>query len=205
MAEALFRHAVKDRGDYRVLSAGIGALDGQPPSLHAVRALQEVGLDVAGKRSRQLTRELVQEADYVFGMTQGHVDAVSMLYPQAAEKVFLTREFDEAAGPFDKEILDPIGGSYDVYVRCRDQIQKAIPSMIKFIEQNPVSLAGRVPTAKIQSVVLGADHRGFALKEALKVHLQQLGLKVQDIGVTSRTSCDSKRGRPCTPDFAGSP
>ena len=190
MAEALFRHAVKDRGDYRVRSAGVGALDGQPSSLHAVRALQELGLDMSGQRSRQLTRELVQEADYVFGMTHGHVDAVSMLYPQAAEKVFLAREFDEATGSFDKEILDPIGGSYEVYVRCRDQIQNAIPSMIKFIEQNSGSMAAGGPTTKIQSVILGADHRGFTLKEALKTHLQQLGLKVQDIGTTSRASCD---------------
>ena len=190
MAEALFRRAVKDRGDYRVRSAGVGALNGQPPSLHAVRALQDLGLDMSGQRSRQLTRELVQEADYVFGMTHGHVDAVSMLYPQATEKVFLACEFDEATGPFDKEILDPIGGSYEVYVRCRDQIENAIPSMIKFIEQNSGSLAVGGPAAKIQSVVLGADHRGFTLKEALKTHLQQLGLKVQDIGTTSRASCD---------------
>ena len=30
MAEGLFRHAIKGRGDYRVLSAGVGAIDGQP-------------------------------------------------------------------------------------------------------------------------------------------------------------------------------
>ena len=58
-----------------------------------------------------LTAELVQQADYIFGMTHGHVDAMNLLYPQAAEKTFLLREFDETLDMFEKDISDPIGGS----------------------------------------------------------------------------------------------
>ena len=43
MAEALFRHAVRGRGDFRVLSAGIGAMDGQPPTPHSVRGHARTG------------------------------------------------------------------------------------------------------------------------------------------------------------------
>jgi len=46
MAEGLFRHAVKGTGEFRVLSAGVGAIDGQPPSAHAVRALRELQIDI---------------------------------------------------------------------------------------------------------------------------------------------------------------
>ena len=35
MAEALFRQAVEGRGEFRVLSAGLGAVDGQPPTPHS--------------------------------------------------------------------------------------------------------------------------------------------------------------------------
>ena len=42
MAEGLFRHAVKGRGDFEVFSAGVGAIDGLPPSEHAVRAVREL-------------------------------------------------------------------------------------------------------------------------------------------------------------------
>ena len=42
MAEGLFRHAVAGRNDYRVLSAGLGAMDGQPPSPYAVEAMKEI-------------------------------------------------------------------------------------------------------------------------------------------------------------------
>jgi glycine hydroxymethyltransferase len=43
MAEALLRRATRDRSDLRAISAGIGAIYGQPPSSHAVRALNEWG------------------------------------------------------------------------------------------------------------------------------------------------------------------
>ena len=95
MAEGLFRNAVRGRGKYKVISAGVGAVNGQPPSLHAVNALRDLGIDIAGQRSRMLTGQMVQEADYIFGMTRGHVDAVTVLYPPTAEKCFLLREFDE--------------------------------------------------------------------------------------------------------------
>ena len=44
MAEGLFRHAIKGRYDYRVLSAGVGAIDGQPPSTYSVQAMKEIGV-----------------------------------------------------------------------------------------------------------------------------------------------------------------
>ena len=78
MAEGLFRHAVKGRSEFRILSAGVGAVDGCPPSEYAVRALRELGLDISPQRSRMLTHELVQKADYIFGMTHSHVDAIKI-------------------------------------------------------------------------------------------------------------------------------
>ena len=43
MAEALFRRAMGERGDYKVMSAGLGAAAGQPPSSLAVKVIQELG------------------------------------------------------------------------------------------------------------------------------------------------------------------
>ena len=39
MAEGIFRQAAQGRGDYRALSAGLGAAEGQPPSPFAVQAV----------------------------------------------------------------------------------------------------------------------------------------------------------------------
>ncbi len=189
MAEALFRKATASRGEYVVVSAGLGAVDGQPASPNAVRALKELGIDHTRFRSQQLTAELVDKADFIFGMTHGHMDAINLLYPQAAEKTFLAREFEENLKPYEKEIADPIGGSFEVYAHCRDQIQRAIPSMLNFIEQNsPASNTDKKNASK--TVALASDHHGIALKESLKASLKALGWEIRDFGAHSQDAVD---------------
>lgn len=190
MAEGLFRAAMKGRGDYRVISAGLGAVDGQPPSTNAVLAARELGIDISAQRSRMLTRELVDEADYIFGMTHSHIETVMMLYPQAAEKTFLLREFDETLDVFEKDISDPIGGSLEIYTICRDQIEQGIASIQRFLEQQHPPMA-----ANLGTVVLGSDHGGFDLKESICKHLRKQGITFTDLGVHSKEPSDY-------PDFA---
>jgi RpiB/LacA/LacB family sugar-phosphate isomerase len=190
MAEGLFRHAVRGRRGFEALSAGVGAIEGQAPSEYAVRALSELGIDISHQRSRPLSAELVARADYIFGMTHSHVDAITLLYPQAAEKTFLLREFDETLDFFEKDISDPIGGSYDVYVNCRDQIEQGIASMLNFLDQTS-GVSGETTTFTTKATVaLGADHGGLDLKEAIKSHLKATGHKITDLGTHSRESSD---------------
>jgi len=188
MAEGIFRQATQHRGAYRVLSAGLGAAEGQPPSPFAVQAVRELGIDIGDVRSRMLTREMAEQADYILGMTHNHVETVMLLYPQAAEKTFLLREFDETLDYFEKDISDPIGGSYDVYLTCRDQIEQGIASLLRFIEK------GAVPGGPA-AVAIGADHGGFELKQALKHHLEEQGVSVVDFGAPTPEASDY-------PDFA---
>ena len=190
MAEGLFRHAVKGRNEFRVISAGVGAVDGLPPSEHAVRALKELGIDIAKQRSHMLTAELVHQADYIFGMTHSHVDAITMLYPHAAEKTFLLREFDETLDSYENDISDPIGGSYDVYLACRDQIEQGIAAMLKFIDQTSGLQTDRPASLVKTKIALGADHEGFELKESLKAYLQKQGHTISDFGAHSRETAD---------------
>jgi glycine hydroxymethyltransferase len=189
MAEGLFRHATRGRTDCRTVSAGVGAMEGQPPSPHAVRALKELGIDISPQRSRILTPELVEQADYIFAMTHSHVDAVNLLFPQAVEKTFLLREFDETLDEFEKDITDPIGGSYETYAYCRDQIEQGIFSMLNFVNQAEASPAAPGSTT-VCRIALGCDHAGFHLKESLKDYLQGPRATVTDMGTGSEESCD---------------
>lgn len=53
----------------------------------------------------------------------------------------------------------------------------------------------RQASLKVRSVAIGSDHGGFETKEALKVFLGDLGLKVRDFGTNSKDAVDY-------PDFA---
>jgi len=73
MAEALARRALKDRGEWQALSAGLGAVNGQPATPHALRAMRELGLDLSQHRSQMITARLVRQADYIFALTHSHL------------------------------------------------------------------------------------------------------------------------------------
>ncbi|MCC6232467.1 MAG: ribose 5-phosphate isomerase B [Verrucomicrobiales bacterium] len=195
MAEGLFRHlTARMGGRYRTASAGVGAIDGMPASGHSVHALKQLGIDISKHRSRALTADLVRQADLIFGMTHGHAHAVMLMHPSAAEKTFVLREFDDTLDDYEKDIGDPIGGSFDVYLRCRDEIEQGIFSMLKHLQQQERATASAV-TPETMTLALGSDHAGFALKQEIKQHLVGTPWTVEDLGTTSPESVDY-------PDFA---
>ena len=197
MAEGLFRHATQGRGEFRILSAGLGAMDGQPPTPHSVAAMREIGIDISHQESSALTTEMVRSADLILGMTHSHVDTVMLLYPSATEKTFLLREFDDTLEPYEKDISDPIGSGYETYVECRDQIEQGIVTLLKFMEQNNfLNRAQNETSAKPVNFALGADHGGLELKEILKAYLRECGLTVLDFGAKTNDPADDY------PDFA---
>ena len=196
MAEAWARRLLSGRGDIRVMSAGVGAPDGQPASVNAVEAMAAVGVDISKFRSRHLTVELARQADYIFGMTQGHVDSIIMSYPEVAERVFLLREFLEKLPPDRKDIPDPIGMPLKSYVETRVAIVEAMPGVLRFVEETssaqPAAPAGTMATIR---VALGADHAGLELKNSVKDLLEKAGVVCSDFGTHTDASCDY-------PDFA---
>ncbi|MBV9491794.1 MAG: serine hydroxymethyltransferase, partial [Verrucomicrobia bacterium] len=139
MAEGLFRALAADRHDLKVRSAGVSTYPGQPASSHAVQALAELGIDIGQHRSTPLSDELVEEAGCIVAMTQSHLDSILYLYPEAAEKTFLLREFEDNASSLD--LADPIGLGYDAYVFTREVIRRALPGIFKFIDSGALDAA----------------------------------------------------------------
>jgi glycine hydroxymethyltransferase len=183
MAAALARRALGDSKEWRVVSAGIGALNGQPVSAHSVSALRPLGLDISQHRAQMLTGRMIEEADYIFGLTRGHVEGIAGLYPEAAEKLFVLREFEEDVADIDLDIHDPIGGPLEGYMECRDQIRKAVDAAVRFLREGTSARAG-------VTVAVGSDHAGFALKNALVPALAELGIQVHDEGTHGTDSVD---------------
>ncbi len=194
MAEGLLRHALRGAPTVRLLSAGLGALDGQPATEASVDVMAELGIDISHHSSQALRVPLVEQANFIFTMTRQQQDTIQTIYPIAAEKTFLLREF-EYAEVIGKDISDPIGQPIEVYRRTRDQIRAALPSLIEFMQQTEAAsrkTAREVaePAAASCRVALAADHGGIEIKEALKDWLAQRGYQFSDFGTHSTEAVD---------------
>ena len=97
MAEGLFRDLVKkNSSEFVIQSAGVGAQNDLPPSENSVRPMNAIDIDITGQVSQMVTAELVKEANMIIGMTQGHSDMINLMFPEASEKTFILREFDQS-------------------------------------------------------------------------------------------------------------
>jgi len=199
MAEGLFRDAVKNRDDFDVSSAGVGAAFGQAPSPHAVEVLRPWGIDITDIRSQPLSDELVEWATHIFVMTRGHYETVNLVFPEAADKTFLVCEFDDELRRRSPDVPDPIGLGIHAYFETRDTLKKAIPALLKFIDSRP-SMSQNPPASAPQStsshssrpirIAIGADHGGVELKQAIHHYLSRKGHVIVDFGAHSHESVD---------------
>jgi RpiB/LacA/LacB family sugar-phosphate isomerase len=189
MAEALFRRLVKGRSDFEVASAGISAAARYPASANSVVALRQLGIDLGRFRSQPLTEALVRKADYIFAMTRGHLEVILTFFPEAAEKTFLLTEFQ--TGPErGSDIPDPIGQGLESYIKCRERIKNALPSLLNFINQNKPQSKPMTTTQKPLRIAIAADHGGVDLKKSVHNYLTGKGHVVADFGVFTPESVD---------------
>ena len=86
---------------WRVQSAGLGALVGEPADEIAVRLMQERGIDITGHRAAQITRKMCAESDLVFVMSREQRREVERLYPEMCGRVFRIAEHA------DRDVPDP--------------------------------------------------------------------------------------------------
>jgi RpiB/LacA/LacB family sugar-phosphate isomerase len=179
MAQGLFADLVRGRRDIEVTSAGIGAVGGQPPSAHSVDVMAEIGLDIRNIRSKPLMAELVRKADFIFVMTYGHLDSMLLLFPSAAEKTFLLREFETDLPVMEREVSDPIGQSRETYRECRDQIRAALPRLLDLVLR---STHDETRVTALKKVAIAADTDGTELKEQVRSWLDQNGYPFEDLG-----------------------
>jgi glycine hydroxymethyltransferase len=143
MAEGLFRRLLGNRKDIEVASAGVHAVRGQPPSLHAIHVCDQEGVDIRGLRSQPLTATLIDRATHIFAMTGAHLETIHMLFPQGAEKAFLLREFEEPGMTVWRDVPDPIGCNRDVYSVCAATIKNALPTVLAFVEQSELAVPAK--------------------------------------------------------------
>lgn len=128
MAEAILKS--KNLTGVKVKSAGVYAANGIPASQHAQKILEEQMI-THSHQSSSLTKELVDWATYIFTMTEGHKDAVVGMFPGEKAKIFTLKEFAGNEGDWD--IIDPFGGSLEMYRMTYKDIYENIEKLLKKI------------------------------------------------------------------------
>ena len=135
MGAALLRHALAAEDGWLrsipVISAGVSARGGEPPTDHSVTSLKKIGLDISGHISRPLTQELINGALVVIGMTDSHKAMVRLMADPEPKNLILFREFVNEG---EKEIADPYGCPLSVYEASRDEMVEALPSLVEFLK-----------------------------------------------------------------------
>lgn len=122
---------ILEKGDVKVSSAGLFAVEDDEASVYAVEVLEHVyELDIDKHRARQLTEEMVEENDLIVTMTDGHKHAIINAYPEAEDKTFTLKELAYGeAGCEDEESLDiedPYRGDREDYEACAAEIYEAL-------------------------------------------------------------------------------
>jgi protein-tyrosine-phosphatase len=119
MAEGLLK---KMRSDFSVSSAGVSSMDGWNAMPEAVDVMQGHGVDISNHRARQVTEEMVRDADLVLAMARHHREMLKNMFPESEEKIFTLKEY---AG-IGTDIEDPYGSSKDFYEVIAEEIAEAL-------------------------------------------------------------------------------
>jgi len=102
-----------------VMSAGIAAAPGCPPSSEAVQVMREKGLDLSRHEAQPLTDQLVRHADLILPMTHSHMQSIVERWPSAADR---TRVLMPDRG----DVSDPIGQTIGAYRHCAVQLAEGV-------------------------------------------------------------------------------
>ncbi len=114
MAEGVF--AATCKGVF-VSSAGLMTEDGMRATDNAIYAAAKMKIDISSHKSRQITIDMVKDADLVLTMTQAHKKMLS-----GFPNVYTLSEFAGEKG----DITDPFGMGEEEYLLCLEEIKNYI-------------------------------------------------------------------------------
>ncbi len=105
---------------FELFSMGVFAAHGAPASGGALEVMAERGLDLRGHRSRPALPEALLRCDRIYGLTEGHVEALRAQLPPGRHPPL------ERLDPGGRDIADPVGGPRAAYQRSLAEIERAL-------------------------------------------------------------------------------
>ena len=135
MAERVARRMADERGlDIDVSSVALSDEEiGNGIDPRAVRVLRRRGYDADGHRARQVTADVVRDADLVVAAEPFHLDRLRRLAPDA-KNLHLINDFNPALEP-GTALIDPWYGDADGFHATLADIEAAMPAILDELER----------------------------------------------------------------------
>ena len=119
MAAALM-NKIATENDIDIVADSAGVFtDGSPVSKNAIRAMREYEIDISSYVSKQVTEDMIENADLVFTMTEGQR---VMITAEKNDKIFTLGEYSGS----NEDIPDPFGGSQEEYNETADVLYEYV-------------------------------------------------------------------------------
>lgn len=134
MAEFLMRKALEEIAPdgaqrIRIVSAGLHANPGREAHPWAQDAAADLGVSLSQHRAKQLSREMVDQADCVFAMDFQNKAELQTLYPEAQNKICMLSAYAEGPQQY-REIVDPYLGDPESTRACARLLQKCVQNLL---------------------------------------------------------------------------
>jgi protein-tyrosine-phosphatase len=112
-------------------SAGTWARNGLPATIDAQKIAKLVSLDLSNHRSREVSKDILEEVDIIFTMEVGQKEGIIQEFPSVSKKVFTLSEAakgiafdipdpymtDESPGSVAHEIIGLIGENFQAIIK----------------------------------------------------------------------------------------
>ncbi len=136
MAEAFMKHLLAERlktstdrlpsHGYLVKSAGVAAVEGEPPTMNASKALTKWDIYIDAYRAKVVNRSLLENSDHIYVMTSSLKAVLSEMLGGDDEKIELLDRDSE-------DVADPFGSNEACYTRCASRIYSNLLEILETI------------------------------------------------------------------------
>lgn len=134
MAEVLATKMAEQKGiNVRFQSAGVATIDGLPMSNNAIHVTKEKQLDGTLHSSQMINEDLINWADVILTMTENHRQILINNFQKSQNKIY---NFASYLYNKNMDIIDPFGGSVEVYEQCLNSLQVMMEELFSKLESS---------------------------------------------------------------------
>jgi protein-tyrosine-phosphatase len=142
MAEGILKNKIPSiiKNKIKVFSAGTNTVNGMRVSAFAEEVAKKYNVNISSHKSKQLNEEMITKSDFIFTMSQDHIDFFRKRFLKYMDKVYPLKKFENAEPQnANSDIIDPVGGNIDsyekIFLEINGEIERILPKLLEIAKQ----------------------------------------------------------------------